>query len=229
MITAIIVAAGRGTRMGPDVDKLFLEVGGMPVVAHTWRLMDQCSRIDQVILVVREGMESAFAGLAQDLVRPGKPWKTAVGGAERQDSVWNGLEAINSSDGLVAIQDGARPCTHREHVIDCLEAAQRTGAAVGAQRVTDTIKASDGGVLVAAHLDRSRLWAVQTPQCFRVEVIRRALGEVRQRGLRVTDDTAACECIGQQVELVEGRWPNPKVTVPADLPYVGLLLSAMWG
>ncbi len=215
--------------MGPEVDKLFLEVAGMPVVAHTWRLMDQCSGIDQVILVVRDGMESAFAGLAQDYVRPAKSWKTAVGGMERQDSVWNGLEAIDSADGWVAIQDGARPCTHREHVMDCLAAAERTGAAVGAQRVTDTIKASDGGVLVAAHLDRSRLWAVQTPQCFRLEVIRRALGEVRRRGLRVTDDTAACESIGQRVELVEGKWPNPKVTVPSDLPYVGLLLKGLWG
>ncbi len=199
----------------------------MPVVAHTWRLMDQCSRIDQVILVVRDGMESAFAGLAGEFVRPDKPWKTAVGGRERQDSVWNGLEAIGDPDGLVAIQDGARPCTHPGHVMDCLEAALRTGAAVGAQRVTDTIKASDGSGFVAAHLDRSRLWAVQTPQCFRLAVIRRALAEVRQRGLIVTDDTAACEVIGQKVELVEGKWPNPKVTVPSDLPYIGLVLAGL--
>jgi 2-C-methyl-D-erythritol 4-phosphate cytidylyltransferase len=110
-----------------------------------------------------------------------------------------------------------------------IQAALEMGAAVAAQRVTDTIKESDGGTLVARHIDRSRLWAVQTPQTFRVEVIRRALAAVRERGLLVTDDTAACELIGQPVRLVEGREPNPKATAPADLPYLGLLLERMNG
>jgi 2-C-methyl-D-erythritol 4-phosphate cytidylyltransferase len=225
MTAAVIVAAGRGTRMGPDVDKLFLEVSGLPVVAHTWRRMDRCGGVDEVILVVRAGMESAFAELAAGHVHPTKPWRMTTGGRERQDSVWNGLEGVSAGAEWVAIQDGARPCTHPDHVRDCLDAARRVGASVAAQRVTDTIKGSDGGTRIAVHLDRSRLWAVQTPQCFRTEVIRRALATVRERGLQVTDDTAACECIGQAVELVEGRWPNPKVTTPADLPYVGMLLE----
>jgi 2-C-methyl-D-erythritol 4-phosphate cytidylyltransferase len=95
---------------------------------------------------------------------------------------------------------------------------------VAAQRVTDTIKQSDDGKVIARHLDRSRLWAVQTPQTFRVEVIRKALSAVREKGLLVTDDTAACELIGQPVRLVESVKPNPKVTVPADLHYIELLL-----
>ena len=98
------------------------------------------------------------------------------------------------------------------------------GAAVAAQPVTDTIKESADGRLVARTLDRSKLWAVQTPQTFRVEVIRQALSEVRRRGLSVTDDTAACELIGQPVELVVRPEPNPKVTRPEDLPYIELLL-----
>jgi 2-C-methyl-D-erythritol 4-phosphate cytidylyltransferase len=100
------------------------------------------------------------------------------------------------------------------------------GAAVAAQRATDTIKESDGGTRIARHLDRSRLWAVQTPQCFRVEVIRRALAAVKAAGAQVTDDTAACELIGQPVELVESKLPNPKVTAPPDVPFVELLLRA---
>ena len=98
------------------------------------------------------------------------------------------------------------------------------GAAVAAQRVTDTIKESEDGSLITRNVDRSRLWAVQTPQCFRVGVIREALEAVRRKGLVVTDDTAACELIGQPVKLIPSANPNPKVTVPADLPYIELLL-----
>ena len=225
MNSAVIVAAGRGTRMGPGIDKLFLEVAGAPVVAHTWRRIDRADGIDEVVLVVRSGMELAFSEIADRHVLPTKPWKMVLGGAERQDSVWNGLVATHASAELVLIQDGARPCTHPQHMADCLEAAHRTGASVGGFRVTDTIKESDGSCRVARHLDRSRLWAVQTPQCFRRQVLLEALAEVKRRGIQVTDDTAACEWIGQEVLLVEGRWPNPKVTTPADLPYVALLLQ----
>lgn len=224
MNTAIIVAAGRGTRMGPGVDKLFLEVAGAPVVAHAWRRFDSCPDIDEIVLVVRSGMEPAFAELAAEHVRPSKPWRLALGGVERQDSVANGIAAV-VGDGLVAIQDGARPCTPCDLIGRCLEAAGRVGAAVAGQRATDTIKEADGSGRIARHLDRARLWSVQTPQCFRVGVIRQALAEARARGLVVTDDTAACELIGQPVELVESRFPNPKVTSPPDLPYIALLLS----
>jgi 2-C-methyl-D-erythritol 4-phosphate cytidylyltransferase len=225
MTTAIIVAAGRGTRMGPDVDKLFLEVQSAPVVAHTWRRFDRCPAIDQIVLVVRDGLQSAFHELAAPL-QPRKPWKLALGGKERQDSVWNGLLAVSEATTLVAIQDGARPCTADAVIRRCLEAATTVGASVAAQRASDTIKESDGGSRIARHLDRSRLWTVQTPQCFRREVILRALSVVRERGLAVTDDTAACELIGQPVELVESAEPNPKVTTRADLPLIELLLRS---
>jgi len=221
MTSAIIVAAGRGTRMGPEVDKLFLEVAGRPVVAHTWLRFDRCREIDEIVLVIRAGLEAAFKeiGAGLDLT---KPWRAMVGGAERQDSVWNGLQAVSSE--LVAIQDGARPCTTHQVIHDTLAAARETGAAVAAQRVTDTIKESEDGALITRNVDRSRLWAVQTPQCFRLEVIRKALEAVRRKGLVVTDDTAACELIGQPVKLVPSATPNPKVTVPADLHYIELLL-----
>jgi 2-C-methyl-D-erythritol 4-phosphate cytidylyltransferase len=223
MISAIIVAAGRGTRMGPNIDKLFLEVSGAPVVAHTWERFDDAESIDEIVLVVRDGMQTAFEELAATLDL-GKPYRFATGGKERQDSVWNGLQAISPSSALVAIQDAARPCTPLELIDATLEAARESGAAVAAQRVSDTIKQSDDGRTVARHLDRSRLWAVQTPQAFRPEIIRKALAAVRVKGLLVTDDTAACELIGQPVRLVESSRPNPKVTVPADLHYIELLL-----
>ena len=222
MTSAIIVAAGRGTRMGPDVDKLFLNVAGRPVVAHTWLRFDRCCEIDEIVLVIRAGFEAAFKEIGAELELT-RPWRAVIGGAERQDSVWNGLQAVSAD--LVAIQDGARPCTPDQVIRDTLAAARETGAAVAAQRITDTIKESEDGSVITRNVDRSRLWAVQTPQCFRLEVIRQALEAVRHKRLVVTDDTAACELIGQPVKLVPGAAPNPKVTVPADLHYIELLLG----
>lgn len=225
MISAIIVAAGKGTRMGPNVDKLFLPLNGCPVIAHTWRRFEEAKCIDEIVLVVREGMQSAFADLATEFSFA-KPHRLVAGGVERQDSVWNGLNALSADAEIVAIQDAARPCTSEALIQATIDAAQDMGAAVAAQPVTDTIKESADGALIQRTLDRSRLWAVQTPQTFRVEIIRRALAAVRERGLLVTDDTAGCELIGQPVRLVASTRPNPKVTRPEDLPCIEALLHA---
>jgi 2-C-methyl-D-erythritol 4-phosphate cytidylyltransferase len=223
MTSALIVAAGQGTRMGEGIDKLFLEVAGRPVVAHTWARFDASSDIDEIILVVRDGRQSEFVRLAQRFGL-NKSHRMVVGGKERQDSVWNGLQALDPASEIVAIQDAARPCTSSRLIAETIVGARECGAAVAAQPVTDTIKESDGNLLVARTVDRSRLWAVQTPQTFLVEVIRRALAAVREKGLHVTDDTAACELIGQSVRLVESTTPNPKITVPADRRYLEMLL-----
>lgn len=211
--------------MGSGVDKLFLEVAGRPVIAHTWERLDRTPVVDALVLVIREERRAAFLELAGTLALT-KPWHLVAGGAERQDSVWNGLEALPPNCELVAIHDGARPCVAPDLIAATFAAAREWGAAVAAQRVTDTIKVSEDGRFITEHPDRARLWAVQTPQTFRVAVIRRALAEVRRRGLRVTDDTAACALLGQPVRLVEHPAPNPKVTAPADLPWVTLCLRA---
>ena len=208
--------------MGPNVDKLFLEVAGRPVIAHTWQRFNDAKSIQHIVLAVREGMQSEFQKLAGQF-KFTKPFSLVAGGAERQDSVWNGLEALPKGTEIVAIQDGARPCTSEKLIEATIAAALETGAAVAAQKITDTIKESADGERITRNVDRSQLWSVQTPQTFRVEVIRRALGEVRRRGLVVTDDTAACELVGQPVRLVAGG-PNPKVTLPGDLPYIESLL-----
>ena len=224
MNAAIIVAAGKGTRMGADVDKLWLEVAGQPVVAHTWRRFEEAACIDEIIFVVRDGMQIHFKELAEKLGFK-KPYQLVVGGAERQDSVWNGLSAVASHTEIVAIQDAARPCSSAELIAATIAAARKTGAAVAAMPVTDTIKETADGLLISRTVDRSKLWAVQTPQTFRVEVIRRAITAAREKNLQLTDDTAACELIGQPVQLVKSAAPNPKVTVPADLPFIASLLG----
>jgi 2-C-methyl-D-erythritol 4-phosphate cytidylyltransferase len=221
--SAILVAAGKGARMGPGVDKLLLEAAGRPVVAHTWQRLDDAKCIGEIMLVIRQGMQKTFAELAVKY-RFKKPFHIVVGGAERQDSVWNGLAALPPATEIVAILDAARPCTSEALIAATIDAAHETGAAVAAQPVTDTIKESADGKIILRTLDRSRLWSAQTPQTFRVEVIRRALAEVRRRGLVFTDDTAACELIGQPIRLVPSLAPNPKVTVPGDLPFIETLL-----
>ena len=226
MNSAILVAAGKGTRMGAGVDKLFLEAAGRPVVAHTWQRFEDAKCIGEIVLVVRGDRREQFEGLA---ARFGfrKPFRIVIGGAERQDSVWNGLESLSAAAEVVAIQDAARPCVSGELIAATVKCAEETGAAVAAQPVTDTIKESADGRLIERTLDRSKLWAVQTPQTFRVGVIRRAISAARQKNLIFTDDTAACELIGQPVRLVSQVAPNPKVTVPGDLPLVEALLRSI--
>ncbi len=225
--SALIVAAGQGTRLGPQTDKLFLKIAGRPVVGHTWERFEKAACVGEIIIVIRDGMQDTYHRLANTLQFK-KPFRLVAGGKERQDSVWNGLEALSPAAELVAIQDGARPCTSAQLISATFLAARETGAAVAAQRVTDTIKESEDGKVILRHLERARFWAVQTPQSFRVEVIRRALRAVRDRGLLVTDDTAACDLIGQRVRLVESAEPNPKITVPRDVAYVeGLLRGSV--
>jgi 2-C-methyl-D-erythritol 4-phosphate cytidylyltransferase len=223
MNAAILVAAGKGVRMGAD--KLWLEIAGRPVIAHTWQKFNDARCIGEIILVVRDGMQKNFEELAIKFHFK-KPFRIVVGGTERQDSVWSGLEALSPKTEIVAIQDAARPCTREALIAATIEAARETGAAVAAQQITDTIKESGDGKTILRTLDRSKLWSVQTPQTFRVEVIRRAIAAARQKKLILTDDTAACELIGQPVQLVPSSTPNPKVTVPGDLPFIQSLLKS---
>lgn len=225
MVQAVIVAAGLGKRMGnPDIGKLFLPVAGRPLIAHTWERFERAGCIDSIVFVVRRGAQERFDELAK---RFGfrKPYRTIFGGRERQDSVWNGIEALDPNCEIVAIHDGARAVVDVELIRETVEAARAWGAAVAAQRIVDTVKLSEDGLWIAEHLDRSRFWTVQTPQTFKVEVIRRALSEVRKQGLAITDDTAACALIGQGVRLVESKRPNPKLTTPTDLAYIEVLLQ----
>jgi 2-C-methyl-D-erythritol 4-phosphate cytidylyltransferase len=221
MVSAVIVAAGSGTRMGAD--KLFLKVAGLPVVGHTWRRFDRHPEIDEVVLVIRKESRADFEVLAEQIA-PTKPHRFVEGGQERQDSVSNGLAAVNADCEWVAIQDGARPCTPAAAITDTLAAAREIGAAVTAGKVIDTLKEADGAGRIARNVNRTHLWAVQTPQIFALEIIRNAMAAVREQGASVTDDTAACELISQPVALVDGEGPNPKVTTSSDLLWVELLL-----
>ena len=224
MNSAVIVAAGKGTRMGGASDKLFLEAKGEPIIAHTWRCFDQSTNVDEIILVVRQGQESAFQQTAC-LIGAKKPFRLVCGGARRQDSVLQGLEATNESACLVAVHDGARPCVSNRIIADCFAEAGRWGAGIAAAKVTNTLKEADNKQRIRRNVERAWLWAAQTPQVFRREILMRALRYAQETGAQITDEAAACELIRQPVILVENPDPNPKVTVKADLSFVEWLLS----
>lgn len=210
--------------MGADRNKLFLEVAGKTIIEHTWRQIDQTPEVNEVILVIRDDNQADFELIA-DQLKPTKPYKFVAGGAERQDSVTNGINAAASENAILLIHDGARPCASPALISATVKAAATDGAAVAASQVVDTIKASTDGKTIGEHLDRSRLWAVQTPQTFKADVIKAALKAVKDQGLQITDDTAACDFIGHPVTLVSWPEPNPKATSPSDLPYLEMLLA----
>ena len=205
-------------------DKMFLDIAGLPLVGHTWRRFDLFTEADEIILVTRDDTRPLLEDLAKRIDAQ-KPWQLVVGGAERQDSVWNGVNATAPESEIIAIQDGARPCTPLAAIQLAVVTAREMGAAVLARRLADTLKRGDGEGQIVGTVDRENLWAVQTPQVFRREIILAALAKVRDEGLSITDDTAACEALGQPVKLVERAQPNPKATTPADLPYIESLLA----
>tara|TARA_B100001750_G_scaffold239433_1_gene247487 strand:- start:499 stop:1179 length:681 start_codon:yes stop_codon:yes gene_type:complete len=222
-VSIVIVAAGSGSRMGRG-DKMFLDIAGLPLLGHTWRRFDLLSEADEIILVTRDDARPVLEDLAKR-INAQKPWQLVAGGVERQDSVWNGVNATTAESEIIAIQDGARPCTPLAAIQLALVTAREMGAAVLARRLADTLKRGDGEGQIVGTVDRENLWTVQTPQVFRREIILAALAKVRDEGLSITDDTAACEALGQSVKLVECDQPNPKATTPADLPYIESLLA----
>ena len=205
-------------------DKMFLDIAGLPLLGHTWRRFDLLSEADEIILVTRDDVRPALEDLAKR-INAQKPWQLVAGGVERQDSVWNGVNATTAESEIIAIQDGARPCTPLAAIQLALVTAREMGAAVLARRLADTLKRGDGEGQIVGTVDRENLWTVQTPQVFRREIILAALAKGRDEGLSITDDTAACEALGQSVKLVECDQPNPKATTPADLPYIESLLA----
>lgn len=217
-VGAIIAAAGRSQRMGGS-DKLFAVVGDKPLLAHTLSAFDACRGVDRVVLVLSpENMERG-----RELVAEAGFSKVTVcqGGERRQDSVRNGLEALASCQWVV-VHDGARSLVTAALIERGLEAAKKTGAAIAALPIGDTVKEVDPPDLIARTLSRGRLWAAQTPQVFRYDILRQAHQQAQGEA---TDDAALVEMLGYQVRVFEGSPRNIKVTTAADLAVVEALLA----
>ncbi len=224
----ILLAAGSGSRMqGAVNDKVLARLAGRPVFAWSAAAFMQSAIADLYVVVYRDQRQmmelSAHAPTPSVLVR---------GGRERQDSVTAALAALPADIEHVFIHDCARPLIRPEQLVALHKIVRREQAVVLAHRVTDTIK--EHRVLSLPNgrddarlrtLDRSRLWAMETPQVFSRDLISRAYARVQDRGLRITDDAQAVEQLGHPVALLENAHPNPKITTPADLAYLEFLLS----
>lgn len=220
----IIVAAGKSERMGPGVDKAFLSLGSKPVLAYSLLAFERCAAIDGVILVVRKDHLDGARTMAQ-MYGCNKVRKVVAGGAQRQVSVLNGLSVLNDETRIVAVHDGARPCVSVDVIAETIQSAKRYGSGVAAVKVTDTIKSVERGVTVDRTIDRSKLWAVQTPQTFKYELLLTAYQAVKKKKLTVTDEASAVELTGGDVRLVPSGLTNIKVTNPDDLVLAATLLG----
>ncbi len=220
---AVIVAAGRGTRMG-GVDKTFAPLLGVPLVAHTLDRFESSPRVDQIVLVLAADSLDRGRTLVQERGYH-KVAHVCAGGQRRQDSVRNGLELLSPCD-WVMVHDGARPCLDDDTLQRGLDAAAECGSAVAGVPVKDTIKLVSPDQMVRETPDRSSLWAAQTPQVFRysllLEAHRTCTGDV-------TDDAAMVEALGHPVKMFQGSYENIKVTTAEDLAIAEVFLRAASG
>jgi 2-C-methyl-D-erythritol 4-phosphate cytidylyltransferase len=213
---AVIPAAGIGSRMQADRAKQMLELDGVPVLVHTLRRFEACEAIHQVILVLQPNLTSdVLALISRHHLK--KIARVVGGGAERQDSVYRGLQVLNpETAGIVAVHDAVRPFVRTEEIRQVIERAEATGAALMALAATDTIKQVHRG-RVQRTLDRKRLYHAQTPQAFRYEIIKAAYDRAYAEGYAATDDSQLVERAGYRVSVVEGSPLNIKITRPLDL------------
>jgi 2-C-methyl-D-erythritol 4-phosphate cytidylyltransferase len=222
--TAVVPAAGRSLRMGED--KLFLPLGEVPVILRTLRTLESCGYITEIIVATREESIVPLGQLCRDAAL-NKVTKIVVGGESRAASVLAGLREADPASGLIAVHDGDRPLVTVEVINAAIERAAQRGAAAPAVPVKDTIKRAVDGV-VETTLNRSAIYAVQTPQVFEHGLILGALEKAVADGAEITDDCSAVERIGMPVCLTEGSYDNIKITTPEDLVAAEAILER-WG
>lgn len=223
--TAIVLAAGSGKRMGTKVHKQYLLMGGKPVLYYSLRAFEDSKRIDEIILVCGAGEEDYCRKEIVEKYGISKARKIIPGGAERYDSVWNGLK--ETKEGYVYIHDGARPFVDEEIIERAYECVSEHHACVAGMPSKDTVKIADSGNIVTATPDRSSVWIVQTPQVFDTELIRKAYALLMEKDeISVTDDAMVAEqMLGASVRLFYGSYENIKITTPEDLDIAEVFLK----
>lgn len=226
-VSAVIVAAGKGTRMNMDVNKQYIEVEGKAVLARTIQVFEDCEAVGEIILVVNQFDIVYCKQNIIDLYGFKKVKALVAGGAERQDSVFNGLNEVRPDCDIVLIHDGARPFVHIETIEDSIRTVQEYGAACVAVPVKDTIKRSDKDCFIAETLDRSVIWSIQTPQSFRYDLIMKAHIKAREDGFTGTDDAVLAERVGFRTKLVMGSYDNIKITTQDDLIFAEAIVRKM--
>ncbi|PAE23003.1 MULTISPECIES: 2-C-methyl-D-erythritol 4-phosphate cytidylyltransferase [Bacillaceae] len=219
---AILPAAGQGKRMGAGKNKLLLEIGNVPVFIHTLRVFESDPECTGILLAINPQDEEEMC----NLLKKHQIKKVAAmveGGKERQHSVYNATKAASGEE-VVLVHDAARPFITRDLLQPLVKAAWEKGAAVLAVPLKDTIKKADGH-LITETLERSYLWAVQTPQAFRVSSLLEAHRKADEDGFLGTDDASLVERLGNEVVIVEGSYDNIKLTTPEDIYFAEAIIK----
>ncbi|HJU28800.1 MAG TPA: 2-C-methyl-D-erythritol 4-phosphate cytidylyltransferase [Candidatus Binataceae bacterium] len=213
--SAIIVADGSGLRLGLETPKAFAEIGGMTLVARALRTLASVEAVGEAVVTAPQGMESAMRSQAA-ISGLQVPIKIVPGGAERQDSVRIALELVSAEAEIVVVHDAARPFASRAMFAACIDAAARSGGAIVAVPLADTLKRVEDGV-ISATIARTGLWQAQTPQAFRRGLLVEAHERAMSERIQATDDADLVERLGATVEVVQGSQLNLKITTPDDL------------
>lgn len=223
MNTAIIVAAGSGKRFGGHIPKQFIEIHGKPVLIHTLERFEMCDLVDEIVLVLAADEINNFSGKVQKYNFT-KLNKIITGGNSRAESVFNGLKTIDKKSAeIIAVHDGARPLVSVEEISKTIKIAEEHGAACLVGKVTDTIKEISDGKIVKT-IDRTKLRRALTPQCFRYEMLIRAVEE-NDIGKIATDECFLIEQMGIEIKIVEGSSKNIKITHEEDLKFAEIFLQ----
>ncbi len=220
--TAIIVAGGEGKRMGGTKNKIFLDLNGIPVLAHTLLAFENCPLIKEIVLVSRKEERAQCADITR-FYGISKISSIVPGGDQRQRSVYNGLKAAGSHTKLAAIHDAARPFVSQEDLSAVIRKANQTKAATLGVRTKDTIKICSRDQVVMSTPVRDQLWVIQTPQVFEYPLIMRAHETVTAP---VTDDCSLVEAMGVPITVVEGSYSNLKLTTPEDVIFASALVKS---
>ena len=224
MISVIIACAGSGKRMKVEKNKILLEVQGKSILQYTCEKFTSCEKIDEIILVVAKHDLTVVEQLAKKIIH-NKPYKVVVGGSERQYSINNALQAVNANSEIVLIHDGARPMIKVETINKLIKEVEKSSCAILGLRVKDTIKIADENKVVSKTPNRDYLWSIQTPQGFKLDIIKTAYQRAQQEGFLGTDDASLVERLNIAVKVVEGEYTNLKVTTPEDLKIIESLLN----
>ena len=220
-VWAVIVAGGSSRRMG--FNKLTADLEGRPVLAHSVSAFNDCPAVEALVLVCSSGARAELEKIAR-AAAPSKLKAVVEGGAHRHLSVAEGLGCVPDDAAMIAVHDAARPLVTPAMIERCLDSARNNGAAACARPVTDTLKRINDEGFIIESVDRTHLWAVETPQIFRAELLRHAYDEVIATGAYVSDETSAVQAAGAPVALVATPEWNGKITYPADLELARLVL-----
>jgi 2-C-methyl-D-erythritol 4-phosphate cytidylyltransferase len=225
MVSAIIVAAGQGTRMQDTQRKQYLSLAGLPILTRTLVVFDKCELVEQIVVVVPQ---DDFNFCRKNILEPaGLAAKIllAPGGRRRQDSVFNGLKAVDPGCSIVAIHDGVRPFLQVDQLVECIEGARESGACIMGVPACETLKQVNASDHIIRTLKRDDVWLAQTPQTFHYDLIRSAHERARVEGYSATDDACLVERLGKAVKMVTGSRHNIKITIPEDLEMARYILA----